>query len=605
MEKVPLKPDHLLMDPDFEGYKLSLEPVPVRKTKIQGTLEPRSPSDDQFSFLHAKLFSGTNLLVADRFDRTSSNVYLLNTSTEIIHKVNHFAGEAHAPELIPVWSGPEAERVIVPGDYNPSLSFANEDFAIFADGRGVLFVLKTGNRFDESEEWTTTFHDEICGSNRPFVVASAAVSSDDNGMKMIHCLLIYVEEISKVENSPTSDKGSQFANVVEWISLVESAETCISTWKLARVRRYLFNGSIDFLDLGNNCSSILCSTDKPFKIVFDSEGLPLPAVEEKDAEKDANQQKREDRGPSFFWMQGVEDIAVWVMLPEGSSKKDVKVILKPSEIVVEVGNEEKISGKLWNILDGDSMTWTIQRGFKLEITACKAHEGLVWKRFLKDETVEDGEEVMDPNMVEKIHQQFVHFNTQQATVEGQSPMTIYNSQELEDCDESLETEFTFYVIDENRCYSVDLSGRQWLFNLFCESDGDIGGQCICLRNDVDGLVWQPNFKNGFSLKHIGSFCALGYVQASKQQRKFCLAPPDLSYSVIFDRNRHIYIYHEPKALASECQLRNRKSGKDVKRVAKQNVVTLEDNDEIVGAHASNKNVVVATKSSIFVIRVNV
>lgn len=79
-------------------------------------------------------------------------------------------------------------------------------------------------------------------------------------------------------------------------------------------------------------------------------------------------------------------------------------------MLVKVGDETKISGKLWNILDGDSMTWTIQNGRKLEITACKAHEGLVWKRFLIDETVEDGEEVMDPAMVEKIHEEVCYRN---------------------------------------------------------------------------------------------------------------------------------------------------------------------------------------------------
>ena len=67
--------------------------------------------------------------------------------------------------------------------------------------------------------------------------------------------------------------------------------------------------------------------------------------------------------------------------------------------------------------------------------------------------------------------------------------------------------------------------------------------------------------------------------------------------------RHIYIYREPAPLDAECQLRNRKSGKDVQRVAKQNVVTLEDNDEIVGAQTSNKSVFVATKTSVFAIRV--
>ena len=74
-------------------------------------------------------------------------------------------------------------------------------------------------------------------------------------------------------------------------------------------------------------------------------------------------------------------------------------------MLVKTGNDVIISGKLWNILDGDSMTWTIQNGRKLEITASKAHEGLVWKRFLQDDLVQDGEEVMDPVMVDKIHEQ--------------------------------------------------------------------------------------------------------------------------------------------------------------------------------------------------------
>jgi len=34
--------------------------------------------------------------------------------------------------------------------------------AVFGDGRGVLFVLKTGDRTSGSSvEWTTLFHDEV------------------------------------------------------------------------------------------------------------------------------------------------------------------------------------------------------------------------------------------------------------------------------------------------------------------------------------------------------------------------------------------------------------------------------------------------------------
>lgn len=47
MEKVALKPDHHLMDPDFEGYKLSLDPVPVYRTSLESSLELRLANEEQ------------------------------------------------------------------------------------------------------------------------------------------------------------------------------------------------------------------------------------------------------------------------------------------------------------------------------------------------------------------------------------------------------------------------------------------------------------------------------------------------------------------------------------------------------------------------------
>ena len=60
------------------------------------------------------------------------------------------------------------------------------------------------------------------------------------------------------------------------------------------------------------------------------------------------------------------------MLPHDINKREIKVILKPSNISVRIRNEVVIEGKLWNVLDTDSMTWTIDSkkkrlgmGFKL------------------------------------------------------------------------------------------------------------------------------------------------------------------------------------------------------------------------------------------------
>ena len=74
--------------------------------------------------------------------------------------------------------------------------------------------------------------------------------------------------------------------------------------------------------------------------------------------------------------------------------------------------------------------------------------------------------------------------------------------------------------------------------------------------------------------------------------------------IIFVSFRHIYVYRKPSPIAAECQLRHRKTGKDVSHVAKQSVVTLDDNWELLGSQASNKTVFVTTKSAVYTVRVN-
>jgi hypothetical protein len=51
---------------------------------------------------------------------------------------------------------------------------------------------------------------------------------------------------------------------------------------------------------------------------------------------------------------------------------------------------------------------------------------------------------------------------------------------------------------------------------------------FCLRHDVDGLIWQPmgdGLEQPWKCLHTAALQALGYIQASKEQRKFTVAPP--------------------------------------------------------------------------------
>jgi len=158
------------------------------------------------------------------------------------------------------------------------------------------------------------------------------------------------------------------------------------------------------------------------------------------------------------------------------------------------------------------------------------------------------------------------------------------------------TDFMFIL-----CSQIGLGSHQWLFTV---SGRENAAPLICLRHDVDGLLWQPTVdqSGAMTLSHVTTFNAFGYVQASKQQRKFSLAPHDNSYVIISENSRHVYLYRQSSPVSTP--LRNRKTGQTVKEVAKQQVITLETNDTILGIVAASDKIFIATQSQLFMIKVS-
>lgn len=60
-----LRPKKDLLDPTFEGYKLSLDNIPVYSHELPQPVENLKPSEDQFSFQHVKTFGLHNHLMED------------------------------------------------------------------------------------------------------------------------------------------------------------------------------------------------------------------------------------------------------------------------------------------------------------------------------------------------------------------------------------------------------------------------------------------------------------------------------------------------------------------------------------------------------------
>lgn len=117
-------------------------------------------------------------------------------------------------------------------------------------------------------------------------------------------------------------------------------------------------------------------------------------------------------------------------------------------------------------------------------------------------------------------------------------------------------------------------------------------------------MWQLGDDDSFDLatqpwRHVATFNAFGYVQASKQQKKFSTCPPDFSYAIISDCSKHCYIYRQPLAITSS--IRNRKTGHQVTAVAKQQVISLEAAENIMGVQATNSYLFILTPTKLLAV----
>uniref|UniRef100_A0A0N5AY39 NudC domain-containing protein 1 n=1 Tax=Syphacia muris TaxID=451379 RepID=A0A0N5AY39_9BILA len=65
---------------------------------------------------------------------------------------------------------------------------------------------------------------------------------------------------------------------------------------------------------------------------------------------------------------------------------------------------------------------------------------------------------------------------------------------------------------------------------------------FCIRMDVDGILWSFNSDESQPVVHTTTFDAFGYVEASKNEKKFVTCSSDFKYVAIVETTRRAYIY---------------------------------------------------------------
>ncbi|XP_022082345.1 nudC domain-containing protein 1-like [Acanthaster planci] len=591
-----------LLDPHFDGYKLSLDPLPTYSIDVVCGIDEVKLRNDQYTLQHVKAFGIHNHLVHDQWNPNC--VYYIDQEWKVIqHRV--VLESQLQPGRVVFEISHECEQRSRPR-HNATLHFPSAELCLLADGAGTLYLLATADRdCAELSTWQVLYSGEVCGPATPFVLLHSVAQADSAS---VHCLLLRIEEEQdrttgdECEASTARTSGN-FAALLDWLTM--SKPQGASSHQVSRRRKLKSKLAPFYAAVEATGQALFLAGEAEFKITEDSAKSATEDQKQDIKEKDADISTNTTH-PQYTWTQTDDDVTLVFILPPSTPKSAVNLTLTPDTMQLSVKNgDELLSGALYRAVDVQLCTWTLENR-KLEVTLAKADEGPMWTEVVVGN--HRGEYVIDEDQARIIHDRLAHLTSDQLNpdpVPGGSQPGI-GPHDLEECD-ALPDGYSTLVRLDGESHTVtnraSLSSHQFLFNAQLHPDKL---PCICLRHDVDGLLWQPGMgadgQRSAPWCHAATFNALGYVQASKRDRKYSCCPPGCSYAVVCDCIRHLYVYRQPAPILSP--LRNRKSGRVVSQIAKQQLVSLESTDDILGVAAADDRLFVLTNNKLYVIRVD-
>ncbi|XP_036119845.1 nudC domain-containing protein 1 [Molossus molossus] len=565
-----------LLDPRFEGYKLSLEPLPCYQLELDAAVAEVKLRDDQYTLEHMHAFGMYNYLHCDSWYQDS--VYYIDNLGRIMNLT----------VMLDTALGKPREVFRLPTDLTAydnrlcaSIHFTSSTWVTLSDGTGRLYIIGTDERGNSaSEKWEIMFNEEL---GNPFII--------------IHSIsLLKAEEHSvatlllRIEKEDLDRKGSGFFVSLEWVTISKKNK---DNEKYEIIKRDILRGKSvpNYAAIEPDGNGLMIISYKSFAFVPVGQDI----AENKD--EDMSDKIKE---PLYYWQQTEDDLTVTIRLPEDSTKEDIQVQFLPEHVNIVLKGQRFLEGNLYSSIDHESSTWIIKENNSLEISLIKKNEGLTWPELVVGD--KQGEFIRDSAQCAAIAERLMHLTSEELNPNPDKEKPPCNAQELEECDIFFEESSSLCRFDGSTLkttHVVNLGSNQYLFSVIVDPKEM---PCFCLRHDVDALLWQPHSsKQGEMWEHIATFNALGYVQASKRDKKFFACAPNHSYAALCECLRRVFIYRQPAPVCTV--LYNRKEGRQVGQVAKQQVASLETNDPILGFQATNERLFVLTTRNLFLIKV--
>ncbi|XP_018577530.1 nudC domain-containing protein 1 [Anoplophora glabripennis] len=561
---IELSPNRLLLDSNFDGYKLSLQEIPIKKRDLSKPVDRILLNSSQYSLLHTKLYGLHNHLIGDHLDDGESIYFVDNEWNVCKTYFDPFSGDLIDPVI--VWQVPRTtERKT--GDYNVTLKFVNKSLAVLADGISSMYIVNTGARNDD-DIFTLLFSDKVIGSDEGFIIVDAVSKTASTQKEELHVLLLNIKQINLEE---------RFATFLYWVSFAKED----NHWQQIALKQLKTKSDVQYATLEKDCNAVYVVSDSGCKFTINSD---CPVVADNNVQ---NVPK------TYRWSQNIEEITIKFPLPSENINKDlVNVITRPTEIEINYNKNKLLNGQLHQQIDSELTTWTVADN-NLEVVLYKNETGLMWPELVRGD--QSGEYVLDSCIVQEVNEQMGHLCSDTEAMPQCG--TTFTSQQVEECDFETDKAVTFERLNgltNNITHKIYLGSHQVLLTANLNTDLPLA---LGIRHDVDVCLWQPQgCGDDFSISHEGTLLAFGYVQASKQNRKFSVCPPDMSYSVICESSGHLFIYRQKRPI-STSELRNRTTGRKINTIAEQQVINV-SNEEVIGIYPTNKILYLLCESSV-------
>ncbi|XP_055386008.1 nudC domain-containing protein 1 [Condylostylus longicornis] len=569
---VELKTNRSLIKTNFDGYKLSLESVPVIKVDLEINQHPyvRKIPVDQYSFLHTELFSLQNFLVQDPWNREHS--YFVGGDGSLIYCASYKESTGRPSPLKVVYKFSEQQTPELTR-YNFSFKFISEKYCVLCDGFNMLQLFDTSDRYKVTE-WKLLSSHKINENFEGFVLKDARLDVFD-GKKVINCAFQHIEKC-----------GSKNINQIHWGKLFEKPEQTENVWSWKLEDVLLGSDLIHYCAFEPKSASIVICSNK--NITFQSNESKEKEENEKEDSKEKHVETKEDSNEinnNYEWSQSEDDVVISFKDVEYENKNNLKVICTDKTISVLHYDEYLLNKQnLCQQIDPELTTWAIENG-SLQITLMKK-DCTMWPYLMENDSKVTQDTAQNLEMDNK------------PTVNLETP--------LEDCDVAFNSDDEYYIYRINLelkevTHQVPLGNNPPLFSTVLRPGFPAA---IATRTDVDASLWLQHYNplkpEEWALRHEGNLHAFGYVQASKQQKKYVDCAPDMGYSVISEPFRHVFIYKSKYETANNLRNRN---GPQIS-LGKQSLITLDSNSEVLGMSCGINFITLLSEKCLLFIQLN-